>query len=376
MAKTPYVKLASQDILSAHVSGLGSAINNIETALNMRTETINNVQLTAVSDNEDSSERYRIYEGSKRCWLASPTPTIKRNGVVVSSNEYVIQSAYGVVVFHKQQKSSDVITVSATIISSESTALDTINYDITSIKNDVKDLKNSSGSNSGNTGTSTGGAISGVYGNSILSKQAWISNYLGGSGMPTATYTTSAGVWDLVPIIITEDMSFDKMRVYCVSSSSNPNIVLSLYSNRDDLGYPYPNKLLAKTDVMYFYSTSSPGWLEGSLKECDSSGNRLQVGIKVKAGIYWLGKIATNEFKSKGFDIDLDADRLISIVPPNGKFAASTSYNTFTDGQVSYAIKAVSAWSNGTPVTFPTPTANSIGFYNSGLTNMFIRKSN
>ena len=127
---------------------------------------------------------------------------------------------------------------------------------------------------------------------------------------------------------------------------------------------------------MYFYSTSSAGWLEGSLKKCDENGNRLQVGITIKAGIYWLGKIATNDFKSKGFNIEADEDRLIAIVPPNGKFASSTVYNTFTDGQNAYSIRATSAWSNGTPVTFPTPKANSIGFYNTGLTNVFIRKSN
>lgn len=163
MSKTPFVKITSEDILSAHINGLGNAINNIETVLDMQTKIISDNRLDPVTDMENVNDRYRIYEGTVRCWLTSPAPIIKRNGTVVQSSEYIIQPAYGVVVFHSPQKAGDNITVSATVINSvsgkineieeaidtveqsttqNSTSISSINKDIKTMKDDITTLKN------------------------------------------------------------------------------------------------------------------------------------------------------------------------------------------------------------------------------------------
>lgn len=120
MAKTPYNSLSSEDILSAHVSGLQTDINKIQSALNMQTSTRSGHSLEPVIDQEDPSVRYRIYEATERNWLENPAPIIYRNGVSVNSEEYTLQAPYGVVVFHEQQDSNSQITVDFTHINESS----------------------------------------------------------------------------------------------------------------------------------------------------------------------------------------------------------------------------------------------------------------
>ncbi|MGV8167746.1 MAG: hypothetical protein ACLKAL_09890 [Alkaliphilus sp.] len=62
----------------------------------------------------------RIYEGTIRNWLESPIPTIKRGGIVVASDEYVLYAAQGAVVFNAQQAIGAVITADFTHIASTS----------------------------------------------------------------------------------------------------------------------------------------------------------------------------------------------------------------------------------------------------------------
>lgn len=126
MAITPYGDLSSEDILSAHVSGLQHSVNKIEQVLNMKTATASGHTLVAVNDQDDPSLRYRIYEGTIRGWLDNPTPVIYRNGVEVDSSEYIISPGHGVVVFHEQQVSTDEITADFTYIDAGSSVIENL----------------------------------------------------------------------------------------------------------------------------------------------------------------------------------------------------------------------------------------------------------
>src|SRR5690554_4885602 len=110
LSKTPYRDLSSEAILSAHISGLQHDMNKIQEVLDMRTSSVTDHELKPVNDQEDASLRYRIYEGSIRNWLDNPAPSVYRNSSLVNPEEYIIEPAYGVVIFHEMQTPSDNIT--------------------------------------------------------------------------------------------------------------------------------------------------------------------------------------------------------------------------------------------------------------------------
>lgn len=125
MTITPFVDVKSEDILSAHISGIQHAVNKIETILNMKTTSATGHVLLAVTDQEDATLHNFIYEGTIRNWLANPV--IKRNGTTVPASEYTISPAHGVVVFKDQQNANDVITADITYVSGGSQTIDDIN---------------------------------------------------------------------------------------------------------------------------------------------------------------------------------------------------------------------------------------------------------
>lgn len=120
MAKTPYSDVGSEDILSAHLSGLQHDINKIQEVLNMKTAEARNFELKPVTDQDDPSLRFRIYEGDLRNWLLDPLPVIYRNGVRVNESQYELKAPYGAIVFKTQQKASDRITADFTYVIGES----------------------------------------------------------------------------------------------------------------------------------------------------------------------------------------------------------------------------------------------------------------
>lgn len=126
MANTPFDKIGSEDILSAHVNGIQYSIGNLETALNLGTAKVTGARLNPVVDMDDSALRYRIYEADKRGWLTDPAPIIYRNGTVVNPDEYSLQSAYGAIVFTVQQATSAVITATFTHVAGDSARLKAI----------------------------------------------------------------------------------------------------------------------------------------------------------------------------------------------------------------------------------------------------------
>jgi conjugal transfer/entry exclusion protein len=135
MAITPYRDLKTEDILAAHISGLQHSVNKIEEVLNMKTQIVINETLYPVTDQDDPSLRYRIYEGKIRGWLDNPAPVIYRNGEVVPASEYVISPGHGVVVFHQQQLSTDEISADFDCVIAESSVLEQILQQIADLQN-------------------------------------------------------------------------------------------------------------------------------------------------------------------------------------------------------------------------------------------------
>ena len=134
MAKTPFVDLGSQNILSAHISGVQHSLNKVEEVLGMKTAAKTGHVLTAVADQADATLHNFIYEGSIRNWLNVPSPVVKRNGQIVPQNEYEIQPAYGVVVFNVQQDPADEITADFTHVTNDSSVIDNLDARVTNIE--------------------------------------------------------------------------------------------------------------------------------------------------------------------------------------------------------------------------------------------------
>jgi len=120
MPITPFKRVVSRGIYGADVSGLQDAVNKVETVLGMHTANVVNHLLQPVSDQPDSSMHRLIYEGSIRNWLESPVPVIKRGGVNVTPDQYLLFAAQGMVVFHQPQSANAVITADITHITASS----------------------------------------------------------------------------------------------------------------------------------------------------------------------------------------------------------------------------------------------------------------
>jgi len=120
MPVTPFKKIASRQIYGADVSGLQDAVNKVETVLGMHTASVVNHLLQPVSDQSDSAMHRLIYEGTIRNWLEMPVPVIKRNGINVTPDQYLLYAAQGMVVFHQPQSANAVITADFTHITATS----------------------------------------------------------------------------------------------------------------------------------------------------------------------------------------------------------------------------------------------------------------
>ena len=358
MAKTQFNKVNSQDILSAHINGLASGINNLETALDMKTSTIEGHILVPVNDMDEVENRNRIYEGAIRNWIQEPI--VKRNGVVVPSTEYVSQPAYGVIVFHNSQLISDVISVNVSYINTSSTRLETI-------ESDVLDLKGSQGS---------ANAIKWFNGNGLNSSTGWFTNFNKSPKMPVTAYTSTKWINDFVPVVVTEQTVVDKLKFWFTSTASaDAETVMAIYDTRYDLGFPYPKNCLGKTSSITLDSSSPEGWKEAPLyvyKPIENSLGELEVVLE--PGIYWIGKATYDTLSSKGFHKTNDYNTLITITPPADGFPAYSVYGSIgTDGEA-YAVRAkMTSWT--LPASFPSPSAGAIGFYGTGITNVFMRKA-
>lgn len=229
MAKSNFTKLGTADsIISAHLNGLGDAINKIESILGMKTASKQNYALTPVADQDDVSLQYRIYECDITNWVSEPAPVIYRNGSVVDPAEYVLYPGHGAVVFHLQQEPDDIITADFSYITEGSTLADQVNTNT----QDINNLKNSSGG--GGVTLPFPLYIPQVYRNAAITADG--ANYRGenNQGVEQAAYDLV-----VVPMYVPEETTFDRVAVNVLSPGGG-GMWLLIYK---DNGSGYPGEL-------------------------------------------------------------------------------------------------------------------------------------
>lgn len=130
----------SSEIQSPLIAGITEGLNKLSSVLNLKTGTLEDVQLTAVSIDNDEKNKNRIFEANfgNRLWLSSPAPVIKKNGseITQSGSNFTIDYIGGSITFSAESKPADgdVITVSATYIIAESEALTAINTALSAVQ--------------------------------------------------------------------------------------------------------------------------------------------------------------------------------------------------------------------------------------------------
>ena len=122
MAKTNWQDPKSGEIISPHISGLQEAIGKLEESLGISSTAEIGIALSEVYIAD--SDRYRIYQApeGKRNWLSSPTPIIKKNGVIITTG-FFIEYGGGAIVFTTPLLSTDIVTADATYTVKEATSL-------------------------------------------------------------------------------------------------------------------------------------------------------------------------------------------------------------------------------------------------------------
>jgi len=365
MSVTPYSDLTTQDILSAHISGLSHSINKVEKVLDMKTES-STFNLLPVTNQTEVSLRYRIYEGNIRNWLSF---SLRRDGVEVPGDEYEAQLAFGVIIFNSPQLQTAVISVTATHVISESKKIESIETSISSISEnqidaadyakvktdligattDIVNIKKNvtaletkvdglgDGSSSGGVSLEDLGLIS-------LRNPEIISNVRPQFGGDPGTFDTSGVLvgsvnMDSFPIIITETTTFSKMSITFSAGSTNANSILGIYSN--DPVKTAPNKLIATTASFRY---------ENTVKETKNVS--LTSPITLEPGIYWLTRWSNDSVMLEGHVTY--PTKFISIIPPHGLYESSrvgqNNGTSYAIGVRSGAIGYVSAL----PGSFPT----------------------
>lgn len=286
MAKTPYEKIGSQDILSAHINGLQFAVNNLEDALNLKTQVVTGHALTPVTDMDDPTIRYRIYEGNVRNWLKSPAPVVMRNGAVVDSEEYVIQPAYGVVVFHAQQNVDATISVNFTYVINESTRLETIERNVNANGTSISEV-----SRRVTTLEETGGGLSSYPTQMFAPIGSWISNNKDSTATLATEVVVGSGATDAFPVVLNEPMTIDEMKVIVSpSNKKTANIYCGIYTDKN----AYPHELLATTGK-FRVDITDPGVSVELIQP-------LTAPITLDAGVYWLARYTNDGVSFDGWN--------------------------------------------------------------------------
>jgi hypothetical protein len=308
MTITPYSKLGSQDILSAHLNGLQYGINNLETVLDLKTDVKTDYPLVPVIDMDDPTLRYRIYEANDRNWLTNPAPVIKRKGVVVPTSEYVVQPAYGVVVFNVQQKTNDDITANFTHVKAESNKL--AGYDTEIGKIAPLDAR-----------VTANEASIGKLQNIKGSPQPINLYHSHSNGVPMAVTTTTYNVnvqtgannMDAFPFMVSEKSTFRTMRIN-VGTPAGSKLKMAVYSSEGG----YPKTKLAETAEIDVSTANT-------VKEADF----ITGDLVLEEGQYWLVRwqdntVYINDGLSHGNAIHLGDPFDASVIDTVGGAIATT----------------------------------------------------
>ncbi|MEK5205231.1 hypothetical protein NST55_28725 [Bacillus sp. FSL R10-2789] len=327
MAKTPYVDLTTEDILSAHVSGLAHSVNKIEEALNMKTKDAAGIPLKAVSNQDDVSLQYRIYEGNVRNWTKA---VIKRNGTVVPTAEYMIQQAFGVIVFHSAQSSSDVVSADVTHIEAASTRLEsiesdasglagkvstvesetaTLKSDVSTLKSDVEEIKQNGGGGTTNPPPATGGDGYGQLFPLSNKQSTWINvmpGFTEANLTPSLNVTQSATKIDAFPIFVQSRTEVSVMSIKASIGTGTGNIILGIYKDMN----AQPKELIA--------STASKAIVANGVNRLPLTEGKVILDV----GVYWLARYQTTGIKVDGHAWNKNVH--ITIVPQPISFMDGT----------------------------------------------------
>ena len=298
MANTPFPTLGSEDILSAHLNGIQYSIGNIEDVLNLKTVVKKKQTLQPLTDMQEQNLHYRVYEGRLRGWLDSPAPVVYRNGTVVAPDEYVIQPAYGVIVFPIAQSPDDIITADFTHVTGDSKTISdlitateriggleagigALEADIGALGTRVDDIQASAGGDGSTGGTVSLPDSSGVgpfyTSGSYVSHQT--RNYSTSSTVPdTKTHTSAfnvlvnAGTVDAFPFPLSNKTAFNKATIMLGTSTATAvRVRIGIYSDKDGV----PDKLIYGTpDIIV-----SPGkWASAD------------IALTLDTGFYWIAR--------------------------------------------------------------------------------------
>ncbi|SFS75936.1 hypothetical protein [Marininema halotolerans] len=328
MAKTPFGKLGSEEILSVHLNGIQASINHLEDVLSMRTASKTNRPLTAYVDMAEKAARYRIYEGAESNWLYTPEPVIKRNSVVVPPAEYNLQAEYGAVIFHVQQNEADVITADYTHITNQSATME-------SVEERISALEQGGGGGNGGTGGLLDDLVKhypGTYRSHGISTQ----NAASGVAVPASTI-------DIFPFKVYETVICDKMGAQVSTAGAGALSTFAVYQDKNG----YPGTLIAQTGAV---DCSSTGWKEAAF----STGN-----LTLNAGSYWIGRFTNNGIAFSG--LDPSCNYPVPSAPPLG---SSTINNAVGIGGGVGGVRYATSFGSGIfPSTFPAAGTGSAPQY-------------
>ncbi|GAA0360918.1 hypothetical protein [Bacillus horti] len=235
MVFTPFQDLKSEDILAAHLSGIQHSITKLERVLTMKSGAMAGHDLQPVADQESAELHYRIYEGTVRNWLDSPSPIIYRNGEQVSSSEYEIQPAYGVIIFLEQQTPEDEVTADFEYIIADAEVFDQIGA--------LAPIFQPSGSWRTNT------AVAGPTSESIL---------------------IGANLFDAYPFLVTETSSYNALGIRVDVPATTGTARLGVYK---DNGSCYPGERMVDA---------------GTLPVTETGVKTAEINVTLTPGLYWL----------------------------------------------------------------------------------------
>jgi hypothetical protein len=300
LAVTPFNKLSSEDILSAHINALAKSINKLEEALEPTLEN-RTFFLSPVSDQKDLSLRYRIYESEFVGWT---NYSITRDGQPIPDDEYIAQPAFGVIVFNTPQSDMSVVEVTAELVSKVSdrinfvessistlsddisqvqagisdldTAVETVNSDLNALSLDVQELSNRpSGSISLPLVRDERSLFTNLKPSVQLSEMVDSPNIL-----------MAAGKMDSIPLIIENDVVIKSIQMVGGTSTVGGNALMGIYSDNQLC----PGELLSDTAVFQMRS----GVITETLKE----------PVTLKPGLYWITRWGEGGIRVDGYTYD------------------------------------------------------------------------
>ncbi len=262
MAKTPFKRVTSREIYGADISGLQDAVNKLETVLEMNVANTENHNLFPVEDQPEQTLHRRIYEGNIRNWLEDPVPIIKRNGEIVSTEEYTLYAAQGMVVFHEQQPPGATVTADFSYV-----------HDTSPFTGHVGAGGTAHASATAETaGFMTAGDKLRLDALDYLRYRKRGLYHFGITANVLSAYATAANVIDVLPFYVPEPQSFDRLAIH-VTSASTGQARLGIYADNGDI---YPGELV----------------IDAGEVDTSTTGTKVRaIELTLDTGLYWIARL-------------------------------------------------------------------------------------